>query len=281
MKKIALTTGLRYNWHVLDVLKAFRRAGVRYVELWGHPNHADLTDSRLVRRLGELQRNSSLQFVAVHPPARDGWAIDTFNARRREKTYDCLRQLIDGALRLGIRKLVLHPGGRRPDSETETQMALAVVADLVDRLLAFLEDRPLQLCLENTLPHHLGGHLSELKWLDQNTEGEFKLTLDTSHASLGKTPIMDYVSEFGSRIRHTHLSDNHGSYDDHLPPGEGQLDFPRILRKLLQKGRVDCWLLEVLKMPGAQELAESCEKTLVDFEQLLEESTSRPAKTKI
>jgi sugar phosphate isomerase/epimerase len=29
-----------------------------------------------------------------------------------------------------------------------------------------------------------------------------------------------------------HASDNHGQYDDHLPPGEGKIDWPKLLAHL-------------------------------------------------
>ncbi len=278
MQQIGLTTGLRYSWHVLDVLKGFSKAGVKNVELWGHPDHANLLDSRLVAQLRELK--SEFNFVSFHPPARGEWAIDSLVQSRRQKTFDKLRRVIDQALQLGVNSMVLHPGSKRPQKDFTTRRVLASVADFLDRLLDFLSTRPLQLCLENTLPHHLGGRFSELKWLDNHTESDFMVTLDTSHAFLGETPINKYIKYFGSRIRHIHLSDNHGKRDDHLPPGEGKINFPAVLRDLYQYGYVEYWLLEVLKVPGSKGLYSDCREIFSRFEKLLSKSFSRPLEVK-
>jgi len=267
--RIGLTTGIRYSWHVLDVLNVFAGEGISNVELWAEKSHANLLDPQLINALREFKIKHGINFVAVHPPSRDSWAIDNPDRAHVNRAFDIYRRLIEHSLQLGVRRMVLHPGNRRPENEDDAKRALEASADFTTRLLNYLADRPLKICVENTLPHHLGGTLAELKWLDQHVDGQFYLTLDTSHAFLSKSSIADYVEAFGRRIRHTHLSDNCGAEDDHLPPGEGNINFKEVLQLLVKNAYVDDWFLEVIKVPQSHSLPDDCRRIIDYFEKLV------------
>jgi sugar phosphate isomerase/epimerase len=74
------------------------------------------------------------------------------------------------------------------------------------------------------------------------------LALDIGHANIdcqdGRRGL-NFVGQFGQRIGHLHISDNHGKKDDHLPLGEGNIRFPEIISALKQSGYNDTVTLEV------------------------------------
>ena len=41
------------------------------------------------------------------------------------------------------------------------------------------------------------------------------------------------------------MADNYGWEDDHVPPGDGTVDLPAIIRKLLEAGYSGVWCLEI------------------------------------
>ena len=49
--------------------------------------------------------------------------------------------------------------------------------------------------------------------------------LDLGHANYSDIPISQWFEELGEWIGYIHLSDNLGKYDDHLPLGDGSLDW--------------------------------------------------------
>jgi sugar phosphate isomerase/epimerase len=58
------------------------------------------------------------------------------------------------------------------------------------------------------------------------------LHLDLGHANLcGRSPET-VIRYFSGRIRHIHLHDNNGMYDQHLPPGTGRIDWPAVAQAL-------------------------------------------------
>lgn len=276
MKTIGFNTGIRYNWHVLDVLRVFKQLKVDKIEIWGASSHADLTSSRLIRRLADLQRERSLDFVAIHPPARGSWDIANEDEEKRLGAVKLLKVVLDNVLQIGVDKIVLHPGGRRSTSETEVRDQLIRSADSIERLLEHIKDREQNLCIENTLPHHIGGSLDDLVWLEKNVNSNFYITIDSSHAYLGDNSVFEYIDHFGKKIRHTHLGDNFGDEDDHLTPGEGNIDFSRILRELSEKCNLDYWMLEILRAPGISRLEGLIEYSRDEFNKLLQSTFERP-----
>ncbi len=52
--------------------------------------------------------------------------------------------------------------------------------------------------------------------------------LDIGHAHYSQTAIAGWFEELGDHIGYLHLSDNNGIYDDHLPLGEGTVDWEEV-----------------------------------------------------
>jgi sugar phosphate isomerase/epimerase len=59
----------------------------------------------------------------------------------------------------------------------------------------------------------------------------FKFTLDIGHLHcLGEEPIADYVRRFSPRLVNVHIEDMKRGVHEHLMFGEGEIDFPPVLR---------------------------------------------------
>jgi len=57
--------------------------------------------------------------------------------------------------------------------------------------------------------------------------------------------LFDPVARFGERLVHVQVSDNRGISDDHLPPGQGHIDWNRFLRALVEVRYRGVFMLEV------------------------------------
>jgi sugar phosphate isomerase/epimerase len=68
--------------------------------------------------------------------------------------------------------------------------------------------------------------------------------VDTSHCSLGGF-LFAAVARFGDRLVHVQVSDNRGVTDDHLPPGQGHIDWGRFRQALVGVGYRGVFMLEV------------------------------------
>jgi sugar phosphate isomerase/epimerase len=64
-----------------------------------------------------------------------------------------------------------------------------------------------------------------------------KLTLDVGHLHCtGETPIGGVIERWGDRLVNVHIEDMRAGVHEHLMFGEGEIDFPPVLKSLLRVG---------------------------------------------
>lgn len=61
--------------------------------------------------------------------------------------------------------------------------------------------------------------------LTAHTSDRVRICLDLGHANYSRVSPEKWFEALGNRIGYLHLSDNLGQYDDHLPLGEGTVDW--------------------------------------------------------
>ncbi len=61
--------------------------------------------------------------------------------------------------------------------------------------------------------------------MERITDKRVGVCLDIGHANYSHNTIKQWFEELGEWIGYLHLSDNMGTYDDHLPLGEGSVDW--------------------------------------------------------
>ena len=59
--------------------------------------------------------------------------------------------------------------------------------------------------------------------------------VDLNHSNLGEE-LTEAIANCAGTISTIHVSDNHGEYEDHLPPGQGQIDFAAASAALCSAG---------------------------------------------
>lgn len=79
------------------------------------------------------------------------------------------------------------------------------------------------------------------------------LNIDTGHANIHDLGVEQAIRMAGGRIRTTHLQDNYGQRDDHLPPGEGTIDFVAALRAFREVGYQGVYMVEITDCPHGRE----------------------------
>lgn len=78
------------------------------------------------------------------------------------------------------------------------------------------------------------------------------LCIDLNHSNLNED-LIQVCENCSGVISNIHVSDNDGEWEDHLPPGEGSIDFPATFKALIKAGytgpcNLECHLEEVLTL---------------------------------
>lgn len=168
-----------------------------------------------------------------------------------DAAVETLKRWLDLFLALGIRASVLHASG---GAELSPDERLAVRANAVAQLAAYLHGTDMVLCLENLMAEHTPRHADDLLTLiDAAGGGEhLGICLDTGHlhavsAKAGATESQsDFIRTAGRRLRALHIADNDGTRDQHLMPfGLGTVDWQDVMRGLRAVGYDGLFNLEV------------------------------------
>lgn len=190
----------------------------------------DTLDAGLVAQIAAKLRDAGLR-PTVHAPFFDlnPGALDPLI---RQATYRRLRQALLLAADLDAHLMVIHPGfdkWRYPNLE---QTWLALAKEFFPPLVAQAAACGCRLALENIYEETPENLVRLVETLDSTWFGH---CFDAGHWRLfGTWPMEKWLDAVGSRLVHLHLHDNHGCADEHLPLGEGTIDFSPLLLILPQ-----------------------------------------------
>lgn len=241
-----IATGACPRRSVMDVWDAVEQSGVAGVELGTPPQHFDPWKDDEVAALAARQRPDGPRIISIHAPFGGLLDLADPNPYHRYAAIGAIMASGRALKRLGGSIVVVHPSDRVRQHE-DVHQRLENCRDSLRALGAACRHESLQLAVESPLPHLIGGHVDEFRWLLASLDPSVGVCLDTGHIALGRAwPA--FVAASQSRLRHIHASDNHGQYDDHLPPGDGNIDWPAI-RDSLRAVDFRGWVMLELHCP--------------------------------
>ena len=230
--EIGVSTGIGYREPIEEVLPAIAASGFRTIEVATARTHIDLKDSARFERVREQADRLGLRVRSLHAPFGQGIDLTDADAGIRRLSLRHFREAADLLQCLGGDLYVIHPGGEDHNWIWEKQERLGRSVEGLTEVWQMCRERRLKLVVETPLPHLLGGSLTDLEWILARIPAEGTgVCVDTSHTSLGGT-LFAAIDRLSDRLVHLQASDNHGKHDDHLPPGEGIIDWPAVTRAL-------------------------------------------------
>ena len=167
-------------------------------------------------------------------------------ARTQSESVDDLKRCADWLRVVGGTCLVIHPGGLSAPEQAEARRA-ALAQGLIS-LAEHGRGTGIVLCVENmpsgVFPGSRMGDLFDL--LAELDRPELALALDTGHANITADAASETLAA-GHRLRTTHVHDNNGRQDTHLPPGLGSVDWNAWRKALDQIGYSGPIMLECIR----------------------------------
>lgn len=230
---IGISTGCFYQRSIFDALDEIRDAGFTIIEVCSFPTHLDYRDLALVKRASQRIRELHLEPYSFHAPFADHIDITSLDPAVRGPAMIAVEQAATAAAELGARYLVIHPGPERsPIPGEERLRRMETAADSLNTLARRCRELGTALVLENMLPHLFFGTAKDILWiLGAISVSDVGICLDTGHAYLSGD-LGTVVHKLSGHLWMVHASDNNGSRDDHLPPGEGAIDWSAVIAQL-------------------------------------------------
>lgn len=192
-------------------------------------------------------RTDGIEAVSIHAPFGGLLDLSDPNPHHRYAAIGAISTAASALRSLDGRIVVVHPSDT-PREGQDVGRRLHDCATSLTTLSRLLGQMSLTLALESPLPHLVGGHVDEFRYLLEHAPGDMGVCLDTSHTTLGHQ-WHQFVDLAGPRLVHVHANDHHGSWDDHLVPGDGTIDWKEIRADL---DRVDYrgWVMLEVHLAG-------------------------------
>ena len=229
MPERAIGTMITYGYSEDDLvseLELANRLGVALLEIL--PEWSRFPDP------GRMRHGAADHGLAVHS-AHGCWGGRTIRAKRvdlaatdvttHRASIDDLKRCADWLDEAGGTCLVVHPGGLSDPRDREPRRA-ALAQGLLE-LAEHAKGLRVRICVENMPPGvHPGSRMAELaELLSELNHPKLALALDTGHANLTASAHEETLAA-GPLLATTHVHDNNGRQDSHLPPGHGTIDWP-------------------------------------------------------
>jgi sugar phosphate isomerase/epimerase len=181
--------------------------------------------------------------IGLMPWSLHAWCGgDVLNDEDAAETARRLQIAFRNARALTVGTIIHHPSGRSLATD-EDRRRLDVEAELLARVC----EAGVRLALENS--QTLGSMEYLLAVVDALGPEKAGVCVDTGHAALGDLGPGRALRMAGERLITTHLQDNHGQRDDHMPPGGGTINWDDVADALSEIGYAGCLMLELTDQP--------------------------------
>ena len=174
--------------------------------------------TRLARRLLEAGLRPSVHgpFFDLSPGAQDGKVLEISRQR--------YARALETAALFEPEHVVFHPAYQHKLFQYYQEKWIEVSLESWRGAARLAKDLGLNMVLENTFEDNPDQMAPLLTTLAEEGVG---FCLDVGHASaFGQVGFIPWLEAFSPYLRALHLHDNHGHNDEHLPVGQGAIDFP-------------------------------------------------------
>lgn len=173
-------------------------------------------------------------FMDLNPGSVDS-AVRVVTAQRVDQT-------LRAAELLRARVVVFHPGYSRLTYGSAQDAWIEGSIEFWRGYLPSLRQIGCKVALENIFEEEPSTLRRVLKGLDDPLIGH---CFDSGHFNMFATVTLEeWFTELGRFVFEAHLHDNHGHADEHLPVGDGQIDFGQVTALLKRHAPQAVWTLE-------------------------------------
>jgi sugar phosphate isomerase/epimerase len=220
-----------------ELLGQIAEAGFGGVEIFCARSHFDYHSAASIREMDGMLNSHHLRLASLHAPAyrdlglgpaREGGAplsLCEVERVRRVEAMDEFKRAIDVAEALPFPLLVMHMGGSRETADPRKRDA---AFSSLEHLILHAKHAGVTLAIENT-QSEMGDAAYLRQFVDETRLAGLRFCFDTGHAYLSNGPAEERLSKTFEPLRElvatSHVHDNRGEKDEHLPPFEGNIDW--------------------------------------------------------
>lgn len=255
-------------------LEEVRSHGFEAVEVFATRTHVDYHDARALDEFAGWLGALGLRLHGIHAPIADSlgkgdrWGrafsiAASDQARRQEAVREAVAAL-DLARRTPVEVLVVHlgiPDAQQPSPADNNRDAAMRSIEEIHGVAAPLGVR---LALE-VIPNTLSTPESLVRMLEEDLPlSDAGVCVDFGHANI-LGDVVDAIEHVSGHVITTHVHDNDGRTDAHLPPFEGRIDWAAALMAAQKIGYEGTLLFEVANTSTPHEVLAKTARAIQRF----------------
>ncbi|MFH2036319.1 MAG: TIM barrel protein [Candidatus Zixiibacteriota bacterium] len=235
--RIGISSTLDYSVPIERLFEIFSKTGYDFISLGADMEHSNYLRSDKFHKILDLSKSLSLKIESVHIPFGKSYNIANINKSLQRKAMNAIDKFMLLTNQYQIPTVIIHPHHYFPDSRDN---CLFRARDALQEILS-LKPKNIQMAVEN-LPTDDGSWICA-GILDRLDKSQVGFCYDSSHENMSGRPF-HLLEKYFSRLTTSHLSDNHGNFDEHLVPQDGTIDWNG-LKSYFDRSDIDHILLEV------------------------------------
>ncbi len=219
-----------------------KNAGIKHMEVSVSKEKSESLD---YEKLKEWSEKYEINLWSFHLPFYPFDEIDISKPELAKASVEYLKGYIEKGSAIGIDKYVIHASGE-PIEDTERDIRMQTAKASLKELALYAKSFGSTILVEDLPRTCLGRNSSELLELISVDEN-IKACFDTNH--LLSEDYVNFIHVLGKNIVTTHISDYDFKDERHWLPGEGKLDWQRLIGALKEVGYDGVWLYEINLTP--------------------------------
>ncbi len=216
----------------------YKEAGITHMELSADAEILEELDFDKVKALADKH---GIVLWSMHIPFSPFYFLDPSDPEKQETTLAYFRWCIKKGAAIGIRNFVVHPSAE-PIAEHDRSRRMETAKQTLAVLADFATQYGAVIAVENLPRTCLGRDSKDILAL-LSAHPALRCCYDTNH--LLSEDAIDFIHAVGDKIITTHVSDYDFLNERHWLPGEGKVEWQRILSALKEVGYMGPWLYEL------------------------------------
>lgn len=229
-----------HGWknHTEEGFALYKEGNIKYAELsvsvWTGA-YEELDFYEHPEKIYEIAKHSGVCFTSFHAPFSREVSLSNPDKKARDEAYEIIVKAIRAAAKIGIKVMVLHPScGYRECFEGTRDKYIEQIIGEVKRINDVCRTLGVVLAVENMTLEGMC-HSAEEMIVLLNEFPDAMVCFDTNH-SMTSSPeeYLDELIKAGmrGRIANVHISDYDLCEEKHRLPGDGKINWQKVLTKL-------------------------------------------------
>lgn len=230
--QISISTCFDYTVPLERQIPLIAEEGFTHISFGQDENHSGILSTPRRRTLKELLRENGVKIDTIH----GSQLCDPESTGK-------LSEILFAAHDLNVPVVVVHPVTFELNQD-DFDTSLTTILKTLEILKPSLQESGIKIAIENVMP----GPGTELtvQALKKTDPNYFGFCYDSSHEQIDGPKPNDLLKSFKDRIIAVHLSDRVKEFIDHVPPGDGFIDWPDVASLLKKSSFKGPLLFEVM-----------------------------------